>query len=238
LLREAEERGERYASLNFRLLTSYYYRYLINDEPEEAARQAHELLRQWGRDEDDIQRYYAFTAFAEAALYVGDGHRAWDEVNRYWPGLHKAGVFYLCFARVFGGYIRAKCAIVKAGQAGLSDRERSKLLKEAMKIAAALDKEPYPYARGLALLLRASVAAGRRDRVSAIDLLQSAIGVLAATDMIPWRVSAEYRYGQLVGDSAAMAEAAKWMRAQDCRCPERLISVFLAGEWESVAIVA
>jgi serine/threonine protein kinase len=236
LVRQAELRGDQYASLNFQLLTSSYYRYFIRDEPDEAIGKTQELMRQWGRTEYDIQRYYAFTAYAEAALYEGDGQRAWDEVTRCWPGLQRVGVFYLSFARVFGGYIRAKCAVLKAAQAGLEERERRRLLKDAAKVATALEREPFPYARGLGLLVRASVAAGRKDRALALRMLELAKAVLAATDMNPWRVAAEYRCGQLTGDAAAMEEAVAWLRAQDCVRPERMMSVFIAGDWDSLAL--
>jgi hypothetical protein len=54
--------------------------------------------------------------------------------------------------------------------------------------------------------------------------------------MNPWRVAAEYRCGQLTGDAAAMEEAVAWLRAQDCVRPERMIPVFIAGDWDSLAL--
>jgi hypothetical protein len=236
LLREAEQRGERYATLNFQLLTSYYFSFLIEDEPAKAEELARRLLGVWDRDTPDLQHYYAFTAIADSCIYAGDGDRAWNAVQEFWPSLQRAGIFYLSLSRIFGSFIRAKCALVKAASLDLDVKERSRLLNHVSRLAKRLVKERFPYARAGGRLLEAAVAAAHGRRDSCLRLLSEAITLLGDTGLAPWRVSAEYWRAYLTGDSSAMGSAENWMRERGCLRPDRIAALFAPGEWHRVAI--
>jgi hypothetical protein len=95
-----------------------------------------------------------------------------------------------------------------------------------------LARERIGFATVFSWMLRAGYEAriGRPDR--AISSLRSAISHADAVDMGLAAAVSRWRFGSLIqGEDGALArrDAETWMREQDIRAPERMVSVMLPG---------
>src|SRR5581483_7718904 len=75
LLREAEERGDRYAATSLRIGFSTLY-WLAADDAEGARRELREAMSAWSQEGFQVQHYYATHSEVQIDLYRGDGAAA------------------------------------------------------------------------------------------------------------------------------------------------------------------
>jgi len=98
--------------------------------------------------------------------------------------------------------------------------------------AAKIERERMPWGDGLALLVRAGVAARRGYLDGAIRLLSTAEAALEAANMRLYAAAARRHRGELTGgsqDRTLVAEADALMSCQHIRNPARMAAMLAPG---------
>src|SRR5207302_3397676 len=98
-LREAEERGDRYAAANYRTGLANLA-WLVADDTEGASRQIDAVMEQWSQRGFHIQHYYELISRTGLDLYVGRGTHAHRRLIERWPDLERLLLLRVQFIRV------------------------------------------------------------------------------------------------------------------------------------------
>ena len=224
LVREAEQRGDRYAAVNLPLLTSSYLHLLASDDPASARDEAHRLLDIWEQPRFDLQRFYTFLADVDSFLYEGEVARALNELRAAWPHIRRAGMLRLPLMRIRTYYLGGACCIAAAAKFPLPSRRRQRLLNEARAFCRKLDSEPKRYAVATSAGLQAAIAMTEGDAPSAETLLVKAERLLNEADLLPWAAACRsHRTGEYQRDA--------WFAREKVVDPHRLASTILPGDW-------
>ena len=124
---------------------------------------------------------------------------------------------------------RTALAVASLRPAPAADYQR-----EAVSSATQLAKQRAPWGDGLALLVRASVAALDGRKAEAIDLLSRAESQLIAVSMSQYVAAARYRKGLLLGetiDGENLSKALTWAKTERVAEPERIFDMLTPGRW-------
>jgi eukaryotic-like serine/threonine-protein kinase len=232
LLATSNERGNLYAATEIK--TRMNFMWLAKDDPNGARREVAEALRLWSHKEFHRQHYNAMLAEAQIGLYVGDGEAAWEHVVGTWPDLQRAMLLRIQVLRVEAFFLKARCALSLAS----ADHGRTEtFLREAKRLARAIELERVPWANPLAWLLQAGIAVLRGDRKQARHLLSDAVSGFARADMALFSAVAAWRLGEL-DDSAesqwALDGAAQWMSSQGIVNPVGMVRTL--APWSSSSL--
>ncbi len=241
LLKEARERGDLYAATNLGTFVGYLT-WLAADDPEGARRDLGEVMGQWSQQGFHVQHLTGLMAQVQIDLYRGDGPAAWKRITGQWPALAGSLFLRVQVVRIFMLHLRARAALAAATSppSGAARPESSKgveaLLRAAEKDARRIERERMAWAEPLARLVRAGVAAARRDRQAAIGLLAAAVTGLEAADMGLFASAARRRHGQLLAQLLAgeegpilIGQADAWMTAQKIAHPARMAAMHAPG---------
>jgi|CZKU01.1.fsa_nt_gi serine/threonine protein kinase len=232
LLREADQRGDRYTSVNLGISAPKILA-LAADDPDGARRQVREAIAFWPHSAYLVQHWQVMRTEADIELYVGEPARAYERVAQDAQALRKSFLLQGQFIRAFTADVRGRVAIASGERAPAQQDAR---LGEARRMARQLERERMPYAALLASILRAGVAsvAGQRDR--AAECLRATIDRASETDMALHRLAAKYQLGMLTGGDSGddlVRAAADAMQAQGIRDPGRFADVIAPGRWKT-----
>ena len=212
-LQEVEGRGDLYASTTLRIRPMNFAA-LAADDVDAARWHADEGMRQWTPAGYHAQHYYHMVALTNADLYVGDGRAAWARVQSHWRALVRSLFLRVQVVRIEANSLRGRAALAAAS-------EDVSLLGEALAMAAKLDKEQIPWATALALLLRAGVAARRRESAAVEKWLALAAEIFAQEKM--------QLYAAVAGRRRDRATSDAWMTLQRIRNPDRQSAMLAPG---------
>ncbi len=199
LFREAQERGDLYATSN---LTAFYATIsrLAGDElPESEAELEAFLAARDGRTLN-LQHTAAFDSLTHIDLYRGDVTRAWVRLDAIWPDYERAMLLRIQLIRIQMLEIRARTAVAAAERSQLPDP----LLVQAERDARQLEREGQEWGVAHAQAhLRAAVAACRDDAVRAAEELAVAADLYDRADMALSAQLMRYRIGEIQTDETA-----------------------------------
>jgi hypothetical protein len=235
ILKEAHERGDRYAETSIPLLTNSYTRSLISDDPENAQDELRRAVEPWSRRAFHIQHYWAIYGQVETALYRGNGRTALNLLDENWPAIKRAFILRIQTIRLIHFYLHARCALAVAAESDSTagkDGEAARILWIAERDARRIEREEMEWSTPLARLIRAGVAAVRRRSGDSVALLASAEVGLDSAGMALFAAAARRSHGRIVGGGQGriLVEAADtWMAGQDIRNPSRMAAVFAPG---------
>jgi hypothetical protein len=82
ILKEAQERGDRYAESSIPLLTNNWARLLISDDPVGGLEDLRRAIEPWSQRGFHIQHYWALAGQVETALYRGEGRAAFRLLDK------------------------------------------------------------------------------------------------------------------------------------------------------------
>ena len=176
-LKEAEDRGDRYALTSMRTRLSPLVR-LANDEPEKAREELDEAIALWPADGFLLQHWYRMTGEAECLLYAGAGSAALRLTLERWPSLRRSFMLRVQSVLIHSLFLRARAVI-----AARSEGSAAADLASAESDARRIERERTPWGDALARLLRAGIASVAGDRAAALAHTSSAERYLAAADM-------------------------------------------------------
>ncbi|HEX6084824.1 MAG TPA: protein kinase [Thermoanaerobaculia bacterium] len=140
VLRDAQDRGDRYFATNVVLFSHYVY--LADDQPVKASEQIEQAIRGWSHAGFHVQHLWHLRAAVEIALYEGDGARAWATLEESWHAARTSLVARVQFTRMVLEDVRGRAALA----AGSIDA--------AGQSAKRLEAEKAPWGTALAMLLR------------------------------------------------------------------------------------
>ena len=227
-IREAEDRGDLFASLAGRLSYANLH-WLIHDDVDEARRQAEEAIARWRFEGFHVQHFSALTAHVNRELYRGDGAAAWTFVEASWGALKKSMLYRVQSSQLEAHITRIRAALAAAR--AIAGR-RDELLGQVEWHARRLERARFGFTRGMAALGRAGAAAIRGEGPRAVALLDDAIARFDGCALALYAAAARYRRGQLVGGAdgrAQVAAAEAIVAAQRVRAPARMIAMLAPG---------
>ncbi len=145
LLRDAEDRGDRYFATSLVLFA--HYAYLADDDPETASERVESAIGEWSHAGTHVQHVWHLRASVEIALYQGRGAEAWRLLEEGWRAARGSLASRVQFTRMMLEDVRGRAALA-AGHAGV-----------AVKAAGQLESEHAEWGRALAMLIRGDLPA-------------------------------------------------------------------------------
>jgi hypothetical protein len=225
LLRESRERGDLYAVTNLSTGLSTMA-WLARDQIEHARRENDEAIARWSKRGFHLQHYWWLLARLMADFYSGETAESWDTLQEYWGELESSYYKYVYLVRAESSSLRGRAALVSV------QRDPKRMLAEAERSAAVIEKIQVEPWRHWAQLLRAGVSAQRGDVGAAIEQLRSAEEQAAGVNMALHAICARRQRGVLIGgdEGARLIESAdKWMREQRIARPDRVARMIAPG---------
>ena len=226
VLDESRERNDLYTPATIGMFVEPIER-LLADDPDGSRRALEDVARRWTHRGLSLQRVMEFMQSTFIDLYTGDGKRAWDRLNQWWPELRAAHLLRLEQMRIQMFHLRANCAIQAAIATG-ADR----LLESARQDARRIARERAPWAEPEAQTILAALAARRGDRSGAAVLLGQAAARFEALDRGQFSHPARWQQGRLLGGQEGRhltAAAASKLVGQGISNPERWVDLHLPG---------
>jgi hypothetical protein len=227
LVREADERGDLTAR-TFLCTGEANLSWLVRDEVQGARHAVEHASRQYSQHAATVQQYSVPLSRARIELYAERGGHAHALITDAWPALEKSLLLHVQFFRVVMLNLRASAALARASE--LHPRERRDLLGQATRDARRIARENMPYAKTLAALLVAGIAAGRSDLEGAIAHYQTAASEAHAADMSLYAAAARWRKGELQGGEEGKAlcqQALAAFAAQAAQAPTRMAALLV-----------
>ena len=223
-LKEAEDLGALYNLTSLRTLM--VPRLLLSqDRPLEARRESGAAIARWSaRHGWHAQHLCDLYTRTHAALYMGDGVGAQEEMDRSARDLEQSLLLRVEAVRIDVTYLRGSAAVAAAPRGG----EGARSLKAAERDARALSREVRPYAHTLARALQASVARERGLLDRAVALYAEAALGFDALDMGLHAAAMRWRHGEVVlGEEgrALLDGADAWLREAGVVRPDRIVAM-------------
>jgi len=227
-LKDAAERGNRFAALMFRTGPTNAT-WLFADDVAGARGALTEALAEWPEQPFGSPHYMALTAQGRIELYAGTPRTGWEAVERSWPALKRTGLFRIQSVRITARQIRASCGVAASHTAPSGS---APLLAAAERDAAAIAAERAPYSAPTAALLTAGVAARRGDEAAAARALRVALAGFEACHMKLFLAVTQRRLGELVGGDEGRAlvnQANTWMTTHRIVNADRMTATLAPG---------
>jgi hypothetical protein len=204
------------------------YLKLAADEPDDAERQADEVIARWSHVEWDHQQFHYMVARLMIALYRGRGDAGWRILEENRRALRGSFLLHSQLIRVEASSLRGSCALAVAA----GGRDSRAFLAVARVEAHRLAREGMRWSDSLSKLLSAGVAAveGRRDQATLH--LAAAVDGFDLADMHLHAAVARRRLGQMLGGDRGqdlLRQADTFMTAQHIRNPSLMTRVFAPG---------
>jgi serine/threonine protein kinase len=228
-LKEAEDRGDRYALISVRTRLSHLV-HLANDEPEKAREQLSEAIALWPAEGFLLQHWYEMMGQVECLLYSGDGPGALRLTLDRWPALQRS--FYLRTQSILihSLFLRGRAAVAAGGATGADLRCLALADRDARRIRRA----NMAWGNALADLLQAGAASVRGERAAALQRLESSEREFEGADMALHATIARRRRGEILArteGTALFAASDAWMAEQGIRNPTRMAGMLAPGRW-------
>jgi eukaryotic-like serine/threonine-protein kinase len=223
-------RGDLYAETNVRSRMGWVAR-LMQDQPEEARREARDAIARWSHKSFHLQHYWQLTGLAEIALYEGRGEAAWEVIESSWPKLADTHLLRVQFTRIEANHLRLRAAVAAMAASGLDGEAYRRLQPLVRRELRKLERGAVAWAAPLVELLQAGIAAIEGHHEDAARLLASAAEGCDRSQLALYAAAARMRLAQLLerpDDERGRAGAA-YLRAQGALKPERWCDVLVPG---------
>jgi hypothetical protein len=230
-IREAERRGDQYASVTFRVRLPIVW--LARDEVARAEEDVEGAISSWRPMEKgfNTQHYWAMLGRGDVALYSGQLQAGADKLAVSLPGIERSKLFRLPIVRVLTGHLAGRLALARA-VASPDETARRALLSEARTWASQLARDSIPVGGLLAQLLFATLAHLEGRPEDAILRLRQVTHALEASDTRLHAAAVRRRLGEALGGDegrALIAQADVWYAAQSVKNPARMTAMLLPG---------
>ena len=225
ILREAEDRGDRYGAWNAAGRPSIVW--LALDDPDTALRINQSVIDRWSSERFQSQHLFELLASAQIDLYLGRPAEAWQRAMKSWPAMVHSKILRVQFAHIEMRHMRARVGLAVARTTG----DRS-VLGQVERDAAMIFKTKMEWALPLAQSIRAGLCALDSDFDASRELLESALRNFEKVDMALYAAATRRRLWKLVGGdegAALVTEADTWLRGQLVKVPERMVDVLVPG---------
>jgi hypothetical protein len=201
LVREAEGRGDRYATTSLQLGLANVA-ILAAGDPNGARERVREAVSRWSQSSFHFQHYWAVLSESMIDLYAGEPRAAYDRLLDAWPKLKAAQLLRMQNVRIEATYLKARSALA-CGERG-----------EALAEAERLEAERVAWANGFAAVIRG--LCGRPES------LQQAIQIFEGADMRLFSAATRLRLGETTPGAlgqASLKAGEAWLLAQGVKDP-------------------
>jgi serine/threonine protein kinase/tetratricopeptide (TPR) repeat protein len=227
-LRDANERGDVYASVSMRAgLASLVW--LVQGKPEEARRDIAGGMKAWSQKGCHLEHFYELIGLVHADLYEGRAREALDRVEKRLPEMRRAHLTRIGTVRIRTIEMHGRAALAVSAR---HPEERRTLLAAVERDARSIDRERAAWAMPLARLLRAGAAHQRGDRDQALMLLREAIFGCETADMALHATAARRRLGQLLGGDEGrklLERTDEWLKGQGVADADAMTAMIAPG---------
>jgi hypothetical protein len=189
-------------------------------------------MNRWTHEGFHVQHMNRLYDEVRIDLYEGNGAGAWRRVAEHWPVLKRSHLLLVQQVRIFMRHLRGRAALAAVART----KDQHALLRAAEEEARALGREGAPWARALAQLLSAGVAAGRGEKDRVPGLLRDAAEQCDVAAMRLYAAAARRRLGQWLGGDEGQTlvkSADDWMAEQQVLRPERMTALLVPLEADS-----
>jgi hypothetical protein len=169
---------------------------------------------------------------AEIEIYVGEGTKAYERLQRDEAALKRSLLLKVQFIRVLTDFVRGRAAITSIGRC--DPPQRAARIAEARRLARNLEGERMAWAAPLAAILDAATDHAEGRKASAVPSLEKAIKTAEAAEMAIYAASARHQLGLALGGdrgSEMVRQAEHFLRSQDIQAPARFASMLVPGRW-------
>src|SRR5262249_30694343 len=157
--------GDLYAATNFRTYMMALVR-LAADDPQGARTELAEAMGRWAQQGFHVQHHDDLLARDYTDLYEGQGLSAWQDIAQTFPRYGESVLLRIKQIRIDVLHSRARVALA----ASVKATDPASLLRAAEDDARRLEREKVAWATALAVLVRACLAAARKDIGAAVRL--------------------------------------------------------------------
>ncbi len=224
LIREAEEKGDRFTASAFRNGCMNLC-WLVQDDPATAARCVEDALQPWRWPGYLLQHYEGLYARATIALYLGDGPAAWAHFEEAWPQLEAAQLLSIEQLRLEILWLRGRSALQALRQKGPPS------LQSVVRSAISGLKRPgVAWALPLATLLEGGLLAWRGDTEGARAAFVTTLPAWDRLSMALHGAVTRRRIGTLVSGvegSDLVRDADRWLSGQGVVRPAAMMDLFV-----------
>ena len=222
LLRDAQERGDRYFATNIVLFSHYVN--LATDDPRKMSESIEAAMHGWSHAGFHVQHMWHLRAGVENAMYEGRGLLAWTKVAQSWRAARTSLVARVQFTGIVLEELRGRAALAAAAEA-TTPRERERFLDIADRAAKRVEQQRTQWGVVFSQLLRAGTAfmRGRQDR--AVQLLRSVEAAGEQQEMFLNVAAARRRLGPIIGGDEGKVlyqTGTRWMIEQGIRNPDAM----------------
>lgn len=163
---------------------------------------------------------------AACALYEGRAAEAVDVIDRSWPLLRSAMVFFIPLMRIRAHRMRG---LARLALAAASSRDRGRMLRLAQCDIRALRREKTPWATAIAEHLEATSLALSGSTAEAIRRFERAARLYDELGVVAHREACNRRRGELLGaDGVELVRAADaYFVEEGVKVPERMVDILV-----------
>jgi hypothetical protein len=226
-IREAKDRGDRYAETLLRLSVGFWPS-LLAGELESVVADMDEAERGWQAVGFTSQAFVKFVSLGNVYLFAAP-ERAFDELTVALRGLERATISRVPWLRVMMNVLMAQAALSSA----VFDRLRAEAMRARVRRAVSrLRREALPFAAPYARLLQGALARLEGDTARAISELHEAQAGFAGLDMGLYAHAASYREGQLLGGAQGqmlVERSLGWVRSMGIAADHQLLGAAAPG---------
>lgn len=227
VIREAEERGDRYLATN--LCSSFTnVIWLLADDPDLAEKRAASAIGAWARGASHLQHFHDLVARVFIALYRGDGPRALRTIEEGWSALDESMILRIQLVRIVCELLRGMAAVAAA-----DGPERAARIALATRSAKRIEGEHVAWGAPLGALLRACARVREGQRGAAVTgLLEEAVRGSESCAMAGFALAARRMLGAVRGgeEGSRLIEAAdKELRARGAKRPDKIAAMLAPG---------
>jgi eukaryotic-like serine/threonine-protein kinase len=226
LLREAMDRGDRYAAVNVRTGAAHLTR-LAADDPEASRGESARAIREWSHRVFTLQHVFDLFTQAETLLYEERAEEALAYLRERWRDLARSLLPRVQTVRIFTLDLRSRIELACAARTGRL--RRRVLLRSCERSADELDAQGLLWATAMAAALRAGIKR-LREQPDARAALERAASTFRVAEMASHAAAAELVLGRLEGGEAGAARALRaeaWMSSQGIVSPGRWTRMLL-----------
>ena len=227
LLDEAKRRGNRLSESSLANFGGPHV-WLARDEPDRAAEIVYRAMQLWPDGVFHVQHFTSLAGLTQIDLYAGRVDDACQRMESNWGRLERSLFLKIEAIRIFMHHLRGRCSLALAART----RSRAPLLRRVVRDARRLERESAPWAKAMALNLRAGIAQLEGREENAAAALSFAIEGYARSEMRLFEMCARRARGAVTGSIDARRDletAETWMRSQEIVNPGAMMALHCPG---------